>query len=412
MLVTNCRMCQSANMVKFLDLGSTPPADQFLFAHQIGNEQTFPLEVLSCRDCGLAQLSYVVPKELLFCQDYPYEASTTTTACRHWAEFAEQVVRRRQLRVADLVVDVGSNVGVLLEAFRDQGQRVVGVDPAENMAQRARHRGIPTFIDFFGEQVAKRIYLQCGQAAVITATNTFAHVHDLHDFMRGIQGLLRGDGVLVIESPHFMALVKDLLYDTIYHEHLSYLSVKPLTAFFAKYGMEIFDIERQANHGESFRYFVRFVRGDYDLYPRVESIIAEEDAAGIYNLKTLTNFAGKVARHRHKLRTLIKDAANKGKRVAAVSAPAKGMTLLNYCGLDRNLIDFATEKTPLKIGRVTPGTHIPIVEDRELLERKPDYALLLAWNFAPEIMQNLSGFGGKFIIPMPSPQVVQAKAAA
>jgi len=406
--VTNCRMCDSANLLKFLDLGSMPPADRFLQQNQLTDiEERYPLEVLSCLDCGLAQLSYVVPPEILFCQAYPYEASTTATACQHWAEFAESTWSKLLLARNDLVVDIGSNVGVLLEAFNHKGARVVGVDPAANMADIANGLGRATIPAFFDEDVARRIVHAKGQASIITGTNVFAHIDDLNGFMRAVEILLKPEGTLVIESPHFMALVENLLYDTIYHEHLSYLSVKPLIKFFAKFGMQIWDIQRQSNHGESFRYFVG--RGPGWVRPdRVTEILRQEAQAGIYDPAVLKHFAVRVEKNRRDLRTLLLEVKDQGSRIAAISAPAKGMTLLNYCGLGSEVLDFVTEKARLKIGRYTPGTQIPVVSDDMLREQPPDYALLLAWNFAEEIMGNLKAVmhNSKFIIPLPSPQIV------
>jgi SAM-dependent methyltransferase len=405
MFITNCRMCDSTNLYKFLDLGSMPPADQFWFASKIQHEQKFPLEVMSCQTCGLAQLSYVVPGGILYCDDYPYEASTTAMARAHWKEFAQSVWDKLPVATEDLVVDVGSNVGVLLQAFKDEGARVVGIDPASNMAKVANGSGIQTVEGFFNEALAGAIVCEYGQASIITGTNVFAHIPDLEEFMRAVWVLLKPKGSLIIESPHFMALVRDSLYDTIYHEHLSYLSVKPLVKFFTRYGMEIYDIQRQSNHGESFRYFVRW-KSYEPSSDVVTQILDEEEKAGIYNNATLDRFAFKVLECKEELRNLVLDLKKQGKRIAAVSAPAKGMTLLNYCGLGVDLIDFTTEKAKLKIGRVTPGTHIPVVCDDVLLKEQPDYALLLAWNFADEIIKNLYQFSGKFIIPIPVPRII------
>ncbi len=405
----NCRMCGSTNLHEFLDLGFTPPADQFKRKDQLREPDIYyPLRVVMCDDCGLAQLSYVVSPEVLYRNDYPYESSTTKTGRQHWAQFAEDVAKRFKLDATDLAVDIGSNVGVLLAAFRSNGLRVQGVDPAANIVLIAQQNGIDTICDFFNEDTALQIMRDKGSASVITATNVFAHVHDLDDFMRSIKSLLRERGVFIFEAPYFVNLLKQGEYDTIYHEHLSYLSVKPLVPFFNKHEMEVFDIEQNDIHGGSFRVFVAH-KGQWPVSKTVGTLIQEEIDQGIHTRQVLERFALAVKKNKKDLVWLLQSLKHEGKRVVAVSAPAKGMTLLNYCGIDKDVLDFVTEKSRLKVGRFTPGAHIPVVPDSELLSQQPDYALLLAWNFAEEIMRNLDEYrrrGGRFIIPNPSPTVV------
>jgi SAM-dependent methyltransferase len=368
----------------------------------------YPLQVMMCDDCGLAQLSYVVSPEVLYRNDYPYESSTTKTGQAHWAEFAASVVKRLRLGADDLAVDIGSNVGVLLSAFRSNGLKIQGVDPAANIVMIARDRGVDTICEFFNEETARQIVKEKGQASVATATNVFAHVDDLDAFMQSVCVLLNERGVFVFEAPYFVNLLKHNEYDTIYHEHLSYLSVKPLVPFFRKHGMEVFDIEERDIHGGSFRVYAGR-KGKWPIAPVVDRMVKAENEAGIYRHETLDAFAGSVRENKAQLIWLLQRLKHEGKRIAGVSAPAKGMTLLNYCRIDSDLLDFVTEKATLKIGRYTPGGHIPVVSDSELLEKQPDYALLLAWNFADEIMKNLSEYsrrGGKFIIPIPFPKIV------
>jgi len=406
----NCRMCSSTRLYKFLDLGFTPPADQFRRRDQLREADVYyPLQVMMCEDCGLAQLSYVVSPEVLYRNDYPYESSTTQTGRRHWADFAASVVKRLSLSPGDLAVDIGSNVGVLLGAFRDNGMRVQGVDPAANIVMIARENGIDTMCEFFNEDAARQIIAEKGSASVITATNVFAHVDDLDALIESVKLLLNERGVFIFEAPYFVNLLKHNEYDTIYHEHLSYLSAKPLVPFFAKHGMEVFHIEQNDIHGGSFRVFVTR-KGQRPVSKDVDGVIAEEERLGIYTRKTLDRFADGVLKNKRDLTWLLQSLKHEGKRIVGVSAPAKGMTLLNYCRIDNDVLDFVTEKSKLKIGRHTPGAHIPVVADSELLAQQPDYALLLAWNFAEEIMRNLDAFrrkGGKFIVPIPSPRIVE-----
>jgi SAM-dependent methyltransferase len=406
----NCRTCGGSDLKKFLDLGFTPPADRFLREEQLLEAEVhYPLAVLICEHCGLAQLNYVVSPDLLYQQDYPYEASITRTGRIHWGEFAQTTRERFDLGSADLVVDIGSNVGVLLDAFKQQGVRTLGIEPAGNIARIAEKNGIETLNDFFNIDVAQTVANDKGQASVITATNVFAHVDDLTSFMKAVDILLAPKGVLIIEAPYFTNLLEQLEYDTIYHEHLSYLSVKPLLTFFDRVGMEIFKIEQRDIHGGSFRLHVARA-GRMPISSVVNELLRLEETRAVHSLETLDQFAKKVEQNRNDLNWLLYNLKRQGKRIAAASAPAKGMTLLNYCRLGTETIDFVTEKSTLKIGKYTPGTHIPVVSDAELIERRPDYALLLAWNFADEIMKNLAAYrakGGKFIIPIPTPRIVE-----
>ncbi len=409
MILQNCRMCKGERLYKFLDLGFTPPADHFLRPDELKNHEThYPLEVYLCEDCGLCQLGYVVPPEVLYQNEYPYEPSTTKTGREHWQNFAKDVVQQLGLTSADLVVDIGSNVGVLLSAFRDQGTRIHGVDPAPNIVKIANDRGVETTCDFFSSKSAKEIIVKKGNAAAITATNVFAHVHDLDALMRDINELLTSNGTFIFEAPYFPELLKHLEYDTIYHEHLSYFSVRPLIPFFKKFDMCVYDVKRVDIHGGSIRVFVG-KGAQKPMSARVTNLLAYEEELAIHSREVLDRFSLSVRQHRDELNALLRSLKQGGKRIAAVSAPAKGMTLLNYCRLGEEILDFVTEKSPLKIGRYTPGMHIPVITDAELLERKPDYALVLAWNFADEIIRNLDAFrkqGGKFIVPIPKPTIV------
>jgi len=404
-----CRMCGKTNLHKFLDLGATPPADDFRRAEQLQEPETyFPLQVFMCADCGLAQLGHVVPPEVLYRQDYPYEASTTAAGRAHWARMAQEIVKRLRLAPGKLVVDIGSNVGVLLGAFRDAGMRVRGVDPAPNIAEIARSHGIDTICTFFGVDAAAQILKEDGPASVITGTNVFAHIDDLRAFMRGIDLLLSPDGTLIIEAPYLANLIAYTEYDTIYHEHLSYLSVRPLVSFFDSCDMEVFDVEQVEIHGGSLRVFVGR-RGRHPVTSDVSRLLAQEAETCLHAPETLQTFAKTVEQNRRELVWLLHRLKADGKKIAGVSAPAKGMTLLNYCKIDGHILDFVTEKSPLKIGRFTPGARLPVVPDDQLTREQCDYGLLLAWNFADEIIRNLDGFrrqGGRFIIPIPAPRVI------
>jgi hypothetical protein len=402
-------MCRQDRLTPFLDMGFQPPSDEFRRKDQLMEPVAhYPLSVCLCENCGLSQLSYVVSKETLYRHDYPYEASTTATGRKHFADFAESTIARLGLKKDDLVVDVGSNVGVLLDGFKARGLRALGVEPAANIAAIAEKRGVETLNEFFSSDLARSIRSSRGAARLITGSNVFAHVDDLVDFMKGVDALLADDGVFIFESPDTLEMVRGLEFDTIYHEHLSYLSLRPVIRFAAGFGLEVFDVAKQAIHGGSFRVFLAR-KGKRRVEPSVARHLKEEEDYGLHTLKTMREFAVRVEKTRDELLWLLRRLKHEGHRIAALSAPAKGMSLLNYLRVGRETIDFATEKSALKIGRFTPGDHIPVLPDSELLARMPSHALLLAWNFADEIMENLKEYrakGGKFIIPIPSPRVV------
>ncbi|MBI2476188.1 MAG: class I SAM-dependent methyltransferase [Candidatus Taylorbacteria bacterium] len=413
----NCRMCKSPNLALYLDLGLTPPADQFRATDELDLPEIFyPLRVLLCKNCGLSQLSHVVDPRILYQHDYPYEQSTTKTGQSHWDSFAHSVVSELKLKPKSLVVDIGSNVGTLLGAFKKEGMRVVGVDPAPNIVSIAnKENGIKTLCDFFGMKSAGKIRRAEGPASVVVGANVFAHIDDLDEVIRAVKYLLKKDGVFIFESPYFQHLVDNLEYDTVYHEHLSYLSLKPLVPFFARFGLAVFTVKQTDIHGGSFRVFVG--RKDaHPIDPSVLKFIRMEESRKLHSLETMRGFARRVEKNRQELIALLEKLLSQGKTVAAVSAPAKGMTLINYVGLTNRHIRFISEKARLKVGRVAPGGHaggyIRVVSDLALLKNRPDYAILLAWNFSKEIIDNLKVFsdnGGKFIIPIPKPRIVDAK---
>jgi len=406
---TDCRLCGSLQLHTYLDLGYTALADAFLTPDQLTlPEVTYPLRVNLCLDCGFSQLGEEVAPETLYQNSYPYESSITATGREHYRLMAQEIVTNYDVASGSQVIDIGSNVGVLLSGFEDAGMKVLGVDPATEIAARATARGIPTLPLFFGTDSVAAIQENADKAGVITGTNVFAHIPNLDDFMSAVSTLLAEDGVLVIEAPSLKELIEHCEYDTIYHEHLSYLAVKPLQGFFARHQFEIIDVQELSIHGGTIRLVISR-NGQHPVNPRVGAMIEQEQSLGLFNKKRLTQFSSQVANHRNQLFSLLWKLKSEGKTIAAVSAPAKGNTLLNYCGIDHTLIDFVTEKSELKKGRYTPGSHIPVVGDEELLTQQPDYALILAWNFKDEIMANLAEFklrGGQFIIPIPEPTII------
>ena len=409
MNIKYCRICKGSNLQPYLDLGFTPPADSFIREQGLKQPETYyPLEVCLCNDCGMSQLAYTVPPDILYQHDYPYESSTTRAGRTHFFEFAASVVSRFNFGSKNLAIDIGSNVGVLLEGFMAKGCRILGIEPSANISATAIGRGIETINDFISPKLASQIVGSHGKASVVTATNVFAHIDDLDELMKAINTLLDDKGVFIIEAPHFLKLIKNIEYDTIYHEHLLYVSVRPLNKLFNRFGFEVFDVEEIGIHGGSIRIYVSRL-GVYPVTKTLIDMIVTEEKNNIFDYERLVQFSKDVSMHRTKLTTLLRSLKAGGASIVGVSATAKGMTLLNYCHIGPELLDFMTEKSRLKIGLYTPGTHIPIFSDSTLIEKQPDYALLLAWNFADEIIENLKEYrekGGKFIIPIPEPRIV------
>ena len=409
MLKKNCRMCKSQKLKVFLDLGFHAVSDGFLTKEQLDEaESMFPLRTCICTNCGLVQLDYVVPPDKLYRENYPYLSSITKTGQEHFHGMAASICKKFDIPKGSLAIDIGSNIGVLLEGFKKCGINVLGIDPASNVAEMANKRGIETWPEYFDSKITKKVLAKKGKAAVITGTNVFAHIDDLDDCMHAVQELLAKKGIFVFELPYLVDLLENLEYDTIYHEHLSYMSIKPLVSFFARFNMEVFDVERTTIHGGSIRVFVAG-HGSYKRQKMVDELVALEKEKKCYDLERLARFSEDVAKPKEELIDLLRKLKKQGKRIVGLSAPAKGNTLLQYCKLGTDYLDYVTEKSETKIGLFTPGTHIPVVRDEEMLKDAPDYALLLAWNFAPEIIKNLERYakkGGKFIIPIPKPRVV------
>ncbi len=400
---TTCRMCDG-NLKMYLDLGHHAPSDAFLTKDQLNEpETTYPLRLCACESCGLSQLDYIVPPEILYQQDYPYESSTTETGKKHYFDFAAKIVERFKLTKDDFVVDIGSNVGVLLDGFIKNGvYQHLGIDPAPNIVKKANENGIHTECDFFNSKTYDK-YIGV-KASIVTATNVFAHVDDLNDFMLGIKKLLKDDGVFIFESPSMFDLVQNMGWDSLYHEHLSYLSLTPVVKFIQKHGMEVFDVEPVDIHQGSFRVFIGF-NGAHSVSENVTNYLQKEKDFGLHEVSTMIDFADKVKLRAAEIFDLVYNLYKNGERVVALSMPAKGQTLINYCGIGRYLA-FGTEKSNLKIGKYSPGSHLYVLPDSKILDYDVDAVLLLAWNFKKEILNNNKDFKGKFIIPMPNLEII------
>jgi predicted TPR repeat methyltransferase len=404
----SCILCGGDEEEVVLDLGTTALANKFLTAAELSRpESAFPLRLAQCPACGHVQLADRVPPAMMF-EDYLYMSSLSDTLVRHLHSLARDVTAWRGLEAADLAVDVGCNDCTLLEGFRRQGVRILGVDPAQNLAGIARDKGVTLVSDFFGAASARDILAAHGPAAAITATNVFPHIPDLADFLTGVETLLEPKGVLVIEAHYLLDMLEQAAFDTIYHEHVSYWSLAAMQRLFTRHGFEVVDCARLPIHHGQLRVFVQR-RGVRPAAPAVERLLAAERAAGVPGRDALVRFADQARGVREGLRRSLAEIRAKGGRVAGYGAPAKGSTLLAYAELSSDDVMWIADRSPLKQGRFTPQTHIPVVPPERILEDMPDFLLLLAWNFADEVMAQQAEYrrrAGKFILPVPEVRVV------
>lgn len=406
--MTRCIVCESLRVEPFLDLGDTALANRFLTHEELSRpEPMFPLRVGYCHGCAHVQLMEHVPPSAMF-TDYLYISSASETLRRHLEELSGVVAQRQRLGGSDLVMDIGCNDGTLLKGFARRGIRTLGVDPAKNLAAFTDGQGIERYVGFFTSATAQAIVQRWGQAAAITATNTFPHIPALRDFVQGIKTALAPAGVFVIEAHYLLDLFDQVAFDTIYHEHVSYWGLGPMGRLFREAGLEVVEVERLPIHHGQLRVFVRHA-GTGPVHPSVARLLDLERAAGLGRFETCQRFAERVQRAKQSLQNWLQAAQREGKRVVGYGAPAKGNTLLTFLGLGPERIEYIVDKSPLKQGRYTPGTHIPVVPTGRLLEDQPDYVLLLAWNFAEEIMMQQAEYrrlGGRFILPVPRVEMV------
>jgi SAM-dependent methyltransferase len=404
-----CRFCCAPLRETFVDLGMSPLCESYVSAEHLGSMEPFyPLHVRICSQCLLVQLEEFVTPEQIF-SEYAYFSSYSDSWVAHAGNYVESAVDRFGLDQGSLVVEIASNDGYLLQHVVDRGIRALGVEPAANVAEAARGRGVETVVEFFGRELAARLAGDRGQADLLVANNVFAHVPDLNDFTGGMAQLLAPNGVLTIEFPHLERLIAGNQFDTIYHEHFSYFSLLSARSVLGAHGLEVFDVEELTTHGGSLRLYVQHSAGRQPISARVERLGQHERDLGLDGLEGHMGFAPRVMETKWRLLEFLIACRRDGKRVAGYGAPGKGNTLLNYCGIRTDLLDFTVDRNPYKQGKFLPGTHIPIRDPDELERARPDFILILPWNLTEEIVDQLAyarDWGARFVSPIPEVEVL------
>ncbi len=404
-----CRFCGSILSHTFVDLGMSPLCESYVKPEQLNQMEAFyPLHVYVCEHCFLVQLQEYVSPDQIF-SDYAYFSSYSDTWLQHAKSYTEKMVERFKLHGQSQVVEIASNDGYLLQYFVAKGVPVLGIEPAANVAEVARIKGVSTVVKFFGQKTARELVAPGFGADLLVGNNVLAHVPDLNDFVLGMKILLNPSGVITMEFPHLMRLMERNQFDTIYHEHFSYLSLLTVEKVFAAHGLTIFDVEELSTHGGSLRIYACHAEDTYKpVSQQVTELRAREELAGFKTIEHYFSFAQKVKSTKFKLLDFLITAKRQGKSIAGYGAPGKGNTLLNYCGIRSDFIDYTVDRSPYKQGKLLPGTHIPIFHPDKIKETKPDYLLILPWNIKDEIIEQMSyirDWGGQFVVPIPEVEV-------
>jgi SAM-dependent methyltransferase len=400
-----CRFCSAPLLRTFVDLGMSPLCESYLSAQQLNQMEAFyPLHVRVCGQCFLVQLEQYVSAESIF-SDYAYFSSYSDSWLEHARNYVEQVTKRFRLSAKSLVVEVASNDGYLLQYFVSNGIPVLGIEPASNVASVAAQKNVPTIVKFFGAQGARQLVAEGKRADLLLGNNVLAQVPDLNDFVAGMKILLAPGGVITVEFPHLMRLMDENQFDTIYHEHFSYFSFLTAEKIFAAHGLTLFDVEELPTHGGSLRIYARHAGDSSEpISSRVEELRAREEMAGFTRLDCYQSFTEQVKNTKRELLQFLIESKRAGKHIAGYGAPGKGNTLLNYCGIRTDFLDYTVDRSPHKQGKFLPGTHIPIYSPDRIRETRPDYLLILPWNLRQEIIQQnayIREWGGKFVVPIP-----------
>ena len=405
-----CRFCYESLKHVFLDLGKSPLANSFLKKEMLNkSERFFPLCVYVCDKCFLVQLPEFENPENIF-GNYVYFSSYSDTWLKHSENYVNLMLSRFSFDRNNLVIEIASNDGYLLQYFKKKGIPILGIEPAANVAKVAEQKGIPTIVKFFGVDTAKELVKEGKFADLLIGNNVLAHVPNLNDFVNGLKILLSKNGVITLEFPHLMKLIQQNQFDTIYHEHFSYFSLFVTNAIFSYHKLKIFDVEQLPTHGGSLRLFVTHNENEnITISKKLNDLINEEHQFGLSNIETYRNFSSKVEFVREKLLGFLNTTKKEGKKVVCYGAAAKGNTLLNYCKVDSSLVDYIVDKNPYKQGKFLPGSHLPIKSPDEILKTKPSFVLILPWNIKDEIinqMNHIRKWGGKFVVPIPEVNII------
>jgi SAM-dependent methyltransferase len=406
---SNCRFCGRALEHVFADLGRSPLANSYLTAEKLAApEPTYPLRVMVCDGCFLVQLPELASPAELF-TDYAYFSSYSDTWLRHAERYAEAMVARLGLGAEHRVVEIASNDGYLLQYFQRRGVPVLGIEPARNVAAAAEDAGIPTLVEFFGTELARRLAAEERRADLLAGNNVLAHVPDINDFVAGLELTLAPGGVVTMEFPHLLRLMEENQFDTIYHEHFSYLSFSTTRRIFARHGLTIFDVDELPTHGGSLRIYGRRREDEAKpVTPAVAALAAREEEAGLGTLEPYQRFDERVRETRHQLLEFVNAVKSEGAAIAAYGAAAKGNTLLNYCGIGTETLDYVVDRSPHKQGCYLPGTHLPIYPPERLFETRPELVFILPWNIKQEVMEQMAGvkeWGARFFVAIPEVEI-------